>query len=144
MKGAYNTVPGVMGMILMMICAMMSSISIAREKELGTMEVILVSPMPPLLIILSKMVPYFTISLINFTTVLLLAVFVLKVPIAGSLALLILVSIIYIFVSLALGLLISSMVDSQIAALLFSVMGLIFPVVMLSGMMFLWAGGAGN
>jgi len=136
MKGAYSTVPGVMGMILMLICAMMSSISIAREKELGTMEVILVSPMPPLLIILSKMVPYFSISLINFTTVLLLAVFVLKVPIAGSLALLILVSIIYIFVSLALGLLISSMVDSQIAALLFSVMGLIFPVVMLSGLMF--------
>jgi ABC-2 type transport system permease protein len=136
MKGAYSTVPGVMGMILMLICAMMSSISIAREKELGTMEVILVSPMPPLLIILSKMVPYFSISLINFTTVLLLAVFVLKVPIAGSLALLILVSIIYIFVSLAPGLLISSLVDSQIAALLFSVMGLIFPVVMLSGMMF--------
>lgn len=136
MKGAYSTVPGVMGMILMLICAMMSSISIAKEKELGTMEVILVSPMPPLLIILSKMVPYFTISLINFATVLCLAVFVLEVPIAGSLALLILVSIIFIFVSLALGLLISSIVDSQIAALLFSVMGLIFPVVMLSGLMF--------
>jgi len=136
MKGAYSTVPGVMGMILMLICAMMSSISIAKEKELGTMEVILVSPMPPLLIILSKMVPYFTISLINFATVLCLAVFVLEVPIAGSLALLILVSIIFIFVSLALGLLISSVVDSQIAALLFSVMGLIFPVVMLSGLMF--------
>lgn len=136
LKGAYSTVPGVMGMILMLICAMMSSISIAREKELGTMEVILVSPMPPLLIILSKMVPYFTISLINFATVLCLAVFVLEVPIAGSLWLLILVSIIFIFVSLALGLLISSVVDSQIAALLFSVMGLIFPVVMLSGLMF--------
>lgn len=136
MKGAYSTVPGVMGMILMLICAMMSSISIAKEKELGTMEVILVSPMPPLLIILSKMVPYFTISLINFATVLCLAVYVLEVPIAGSMALLILVSIIFIFVSLALGLLISSVVDSQIAALLFSVMGLIFPVVMLSGLMF--------
>jgi ABC-2 type transport system permease protein len=92
--------------------------------------------MPPLMIILSKMVPYFTISLINFTTVLCLAVFVLKVPIMGSLALLILLSVIFIFVSLALGLLISSMVDSQVAALLFSVMGLIFPVVMLSGLMF--------
>ena len=136
MKGAYSTVPGVMGMILMLICAMMSSISIAKEKELGTMEVILVSPMPPLMIILSKMVPYFTISLINFSTVLCLAVFVLKVPIMGSLALLILLSVIFIFVSLALGLLISSMVDSQVAALLFSVMGLIFPVVMLSGLMF--------
>lgn len=136
LKGAYSTVPGVMGMILMLICAMMSSISIAREKELGTMEVILVSPMSPILIILAKVVPYFTLSLINFATVLCLAVFVLEVPIQGSLLLLILVSIIFIFVSLALGLLISSIVDTQIAALLFSVMGLMFPVIMLSGLMF--------
>ncbi len=136
LEGAYSTVPGVMGMILMLICAMMSSVSIAREKELGTMEVILVSPMPPLLIILAKVVPYFTLSLINFATVLFLAVFVLNVPIVGSLLLLIFVSVIFIFVSLALGLLISSVVDSQIAALLFSVMGLIFPVIMLSGLMF--------
>ena len=136
LKGAYSTVPGVMGMILMLICAMMSSISIAREKELGTMEVILVSPMPPILIILAKVVPYFALSLINFATVLCLAVFVLDVPIQGSLFLLILVSVIFIFVSLALGLLISSIVDSQIAALLFSVMGLMFPVIMLSGLMF--------
>jgi ABC-2 type transport system permease protein len=136
LKGAYSTVPGVMGMILMLICAMMSSISIAREKELGTMEVILVSPMPPLLIILAKVIPYFVISLINFVTVICLAVFVLDVPIVGSLWLLILVSVIFIFVSLALGLLISSVVDTQIAALLFSVMGLMFPVIMLSGLMF--------
>ena len=136
LKGAYSTVPGVMGMILMLICAMMSSISIAREKELGTMEVILVSPMPPILIILAKVIPYFVISLINFTTVICLAVFVLDVPIVGSLWLLILVSVIFIFVSLALGLLISSLVDTQIAALLFSVMGLMFPVIMLSGLMF--------
>lgn len=136
LKGAYNIVPGVMGMILMLVCAMMSSVSLAREKEMGTMEVILVSPMPPLLIILSKVIPYFTLSLINFITVLLLAVYVLEVPITGSLWLLILVSLIFIFVSLALGLLISSMVQSQIAALLFSVMGLMFPVIMLSGLMF--------
>jgi len=136
LKGAYSIVPGVMGMILMLICAMMSSISIAREKELGTMEVILVSPMPPILIILAKIVPYFVISLINFATVICLAVFVLDVPIVGSLWLLILVSVIFIFVSLALGLLISSIVDTQIAALLFSVMGLMFPVIMLSGLMF--------
>ena len=136
LKGAYNTVPGVMGMILMLVCAMMSSVSVAREKETGTMEVILVSPMPPLLIILSKMVPYFVISLVNFATVLALSVFVLEVPVAGSMGLLIFLSVIYIFVSLALGLLISSAVDTQIAALLFSVMGLIFPVVMLSGLMF--------
>ncbi len=85
MEGAYNIVPGVMGMVLMLICALMTSVSIAREKELGTMEVILVSPMPPLLIVLSKVVPYFTISLINFTNVLLIAVFALEVPVNGSL-----------------------------------------------------------
>ena len=136
LKGAYNTVPGVMGMILMLICAMMTSVSIAKEKELGTMEVILVSPMPPLMIIISKVIPYFTLSIVNYITVLLLSVFVLEVPIVGSLWLLTMVSLLFIFVSLALGLLISSLVDSQIAALLGSVMGLMLPVVLLSGLMF--------
>jgi ABC-2 type transport system permease protein len=136
MKGAYNIVPGVMGMVLMLICAMMTSVSIAREKELGTMEVILVSPMPPLLIVLSKVVPYFVISLINFTTVLLLAVFLLDVPVNGNLFSLYFVSVIFIFVALALGLLISSVTDKQQVALLVSAMGLMMPVVMLSGLMF--------
>ena len=136
MKSAYNIVPGVMGMVLMLICALMTSVSIAREKELGTMEVILVSPMPPLLIVLSKVVPYFTISLINFTNVLLLAVFLLGVPINGSLVSLYFVSIIFIFVALALGLLISSVAERQVVAMLMSAMGLMMPVVMLSGLMF--------
>ncbi len=136
MKSAYNIVPGVMGMVLMLICAMMTSVSIAREKEMGTMEVILVSPMPPLLIVLSKVVPYFAISLINFTNVLLIAVFMLEVPINGSLFSLYFVSIIFIFVALALGLLISSATDKQMVALLVSAMGLMMPVVMLSGLMF--------
>lgn len=136
MKGAYNIVPGVMGMVLMLICAMMTSVSIAREKEMGTMEVILVSPMPPLLIVLSKVLPYFTISLVNFTNVLLIAVFLLGVPVNGSLLSLYFVSIIFIFVALALGLLISSVTDKQLVALLISAMGLMMPVVMLSGLMF--------
>lgn len=136
MKGAYNFVPGVMGMILMLICAMMTSVSIAREKELGTMEVLLVSPMKPIFIILSKVVPYFFLSLINLTTILLLSVFLLKVPIAGSLFWLIVLSLVFIFVSLALGLLISSMVDKQLVALLISGMALMLPVILLSGMMF--------
>ena len=136
MKSSYNIVPGVMGMVLMLICAMMTSVSIAREKELGTMEVILVSPMPPILIILSKVVPYFVISMINFTNVLLLAVFLLDVPVKGSLALLYFVSIVFIFVALALGLMISSVAKTQIVALLMSAMGLLMPTVMLSGLMF--------
>ena len=103
MKSAYNIVPGVMGMVLMLICALMTSVSIAKEKEMGTMEVILVSPMPPILIILSKVVPYFVISVINFTSVLAIAVFTMDVPVNGSLALLYFVSIIFILVALALG-----------------------------------------
>lgn len=136
LKGSYNFVPGVMGMILMLICAMMTSVSIAREKELGTMEVLLVSPMRPVQIILSKVVPYFFISIINLATILLVSVFVLGMPINGSLCLLIFVSLLFIFVSLALGLLISSAVDKQMVALLVSALVLILPVMMLSGMMF--------
>lgn len=136
MVGAYNTVPGVMGMVLMLICAMMTSVSIAREKELGTMEVLLVSPMKPFLIIISKMVPYFTISIFNLISLLLLAVYVLHVPMNGSLLTLGLVSLIFIFVSLALGLLISSVVETQLVALLISGMVLMLPVILLSGLMF--------
>lgn len=83
MKSAYNFVPGVMGLILMLICAMMTSISIVREKETGTMEVLLVSPVRPLFIVLAKAVPYFVLSFVNLTTILLLSVFVLDVPVVG-------------------------------------------------------------
>jgi ABC-2 type transport system permease protein len=136
MKGAFNFVPGVMGMILMLICAMMTSISIAREKEMGTMEILLVSPMKPIFIILSKAVPYFVISIVNLTTILLISVFIMGVPVAGSFFWLITLSLIYIFLSLALGLLISAIVDSQLIALLISGMALMIPIIFLSGMMF--------
>ena len=136
MNGAYNTVPGVLGMILMLICAMMTSVSIAREKELGTMEVLLASPIKPFYIILSKVMPFLVISLVNFVTILLLSVFVLKVPVVGSLALLCCISLIFIFVSLALGLFISSLTDKQMVAMLISAAGLMLPIVLLSGLMF--------
>lgn len=136
MKSSYSFVPGVMGMIIMLICAMMTSISIAREKEMGTMEILLVSPMKPLFIILSKVIPYFFLSCINLATILLLSVYLLHVPIEGSLFTLIAVSLIYIFVSLAIGLLVSSVTNSQLVALLISGMALMMPVMYLSGMMF--------
>ena len=120
MKSTYNFVPGVMGLILMLICAMMTSISIVREKETGTMEILLVSPVKPLFVILSKAVPYFVLSFINLVTILLLSVYVLHVPVAGSLFWLITVSLLFIFVSLALGLLISSVTRTQVAAMLAS------------------------
>ena len=133
---AYNFVPGVMGMVLMMICAMMTSISIVREKELGTMEVLLVSPVHPFLLILAKLVPYLTMSAINVATILLVAVFVLGVPVAGSLAWLLLFSLLFVFVTLALGLLISTIAKTQVIAMLISGMVLMMPTVLLSGMMF--------
>lgn len=136
MKGAYNFVPGVMGMILMLICAMMTSISIAKEKEMGTMEVLLVSPVKPSHIILAKTIPYFVLSLINLSTILLISVFILGVPVAGSLFWLLMLSLVYILVNLSLGLVISSLVDNQQTALLISGMVLMLPVIMLSGMMF--------
>jgi len=136
MIGAFNFVPGVLGMILILICAMMTSIAIVREKEKGTMEILLVSPMKPIYTILSKITPYFVLSCINFATIMLLSVFVLKVPIAGSFLSLVVVSLLYIFVSLALGLLISTITNTQIAAMLISGMGLMIPVMLLSGMIF--------
>ena len=136
MKSSFNFVPGVMGMILMLICAMMTSISIVREKETGTMEVLLVSPMKPLSIILAKAVPYLVLSVVNLLTIMWLSVFVLHVPVAGSIFSLTLVSVIFIIVSLCIGLLISTISETQVAAMLISGMALMMPVMLLSGMMF--------
>ncbi len=136
MKSAYNFVPGVMGMVLMLICSMMTSISITREKETGSMEVLLVSPMNPLIILIAKTVPYFTLSAVNLATIILFAVVLLGVPVTGSLLLLVLVSLLFIFTALSLGILISSLVESQFVALLISGMGMMMPVMILSGMLF--------
>lgn len=136
MKGAFNFVPGVLGMIMILICAMMTSIAIVREKEMGTMEILLVSPMRPIYIIISKITPYFVLSFINFGTIMLLSVYVLGVPIAGSFISLVAVSLLYIILSLSLGLVVSTLTDSQQSAMLISGMGLMIPVMLLSGMMF--------
>lgn len=136
MLSSYNFVPGVMGMILMLICAMMTSISIVREKEMGTMEVLLVSPVHPIKVIVAKLVPYFVISAVNLIVILLLSVFVLGVPVVGSLGWLILLSLLFILVALSLGLFISTIVASQVAAMIISGMVLMMPTVLLSGMMF--------
>ena len=136
MKSAYNFVPAIMGMLLMLVCAMMTSISIVREKEKGTMEVLLVSPVRPLMIIVAKAIPYLLLAFVILVTILLMARFVLGVPLAGSLVWIVLVSIIYILLALSLGLLISNIAESQLVALLLSAMVLLMPIVMLSGMLF--------
>jgi ABC-2 type transport system permease protein len=136
MKSAYNFVPAIMGMLLMLICAMMTSISIVREKEKGTMEVLLVSPVRPLMVIIAKAVPYLVLAFGILITILLMARFVLGVPLAGSLFWILAVSTLYILLALSLGLLISNVAQTQLVALLLSAMVLLMPVVMLSGMLF--------
>jgi len=136
LKGAYNFVPGVMAMVLLLVCTMMTAITIVKEKEMGTMEVMLVSPMRPLMIVVAKAVPYVLLSAINIGSILLLSVFVLDVPIKGSIALLSVESILFTLVSLSLGLLISSGAASQQIAMFISLVALFLPTVMLSGFMF--------
>lgn len=136
MRSAYNFVPAIMGMLLMLICAMMTSISIVREKERGTMEIVLVSPTKPLLIILAKVVPYLVISIAILAIILLLSAFVLAVPIAGSLWALLLISGIYILLGLSLGLLVSNLAKTQFVALSICSMVVLTPILMLSGMIF--------
>jgi ABC-2 type transport system permease protein len=136
MRSAYNFVPGLMGMIFMLVCAMMTSVAIVREKENGTMEALLASPVKPVYMVVSKLAPYFIISWVIFIIILLLSVFVLKVPISGSLVWLNVFTLIFIVVALSLGLLISTIVETQVAAVLASGMGLIMPVMILSGYVF--------
>lgn len=136
MKSAYNFVPAIMGMLLMLMCAMMTSVSIVREKERGTMEVLLVSPVRPLMVMAAKCVPYMVMAFAVLACMLLMARLVLGVPLSGSVVWIIVVSAIYILLALSLGLLISNIAASQLMALLLSAMVLLMPIVMLSGMIF--------
>lgn len=136
MKSTYNFVPAIMGTLLMLVCAMMTSISIVREKEKGTMEVLLVSPTKPLMIIVAKLVPYLVLAFTILSIILLMSSYVLGVPIKGSLFWIYVVSTIYILLALSLGILVSTIAETQLVALLISAMLLMMPVIMLSGMMF--------
>ncbi len=136
MKSAYNFVPGIMGMLFILICAMMTSVSIVREKETGTMEILLVSPVRPMRIVTAKLVPYFVLSCIVLSTILLIAYGLLELPLSASAFNVVGVSLLYIILSLALGILISTMTRRQVVALLVSAMLFMLPVIMLSGMLF--------
>lgn len=136
LKGAFNFVPGVMAMVLLLVCTLMTAITIVREKETGTMEILLVSPVRPVLVVLAKAIPYLLLSTVNIISILLLSVFVLEVPVNGSLGLLMGISILFILVSLALGLLISAATATQQTAMFISLVALFLPTVMLSGFMF--------
>lgn len=136
LKSVFMFVPGVMTIILMLVSAMMTSISITREKELGTMEILLVSPLRPFQVIIGKVVPYIFLSIINAAVIVLLSIFIFKMPVEGSLFLLGAESVLFIIASLALGILISTIANTQQAAMMISLMGLMLPVILLSGFIF--------
>lgn len=136
LKGVTNYVPGVMALVLLLVCVLMTSVSIVKEKEMGTMEILLVSPVNPIWVIISKALPYFALSLLNLTIILLLSVYMLGLPIAGSVGLLFAESSLLILAALALGLLISNSTNSQQAAMLISLMGMLIPTLLFTGFMF--------
>jgi ABC-2 type transport system permease protein len=136
MKSVYMFVPGVMTIILMLVSAMMTSIAITKEKELGTMEILLVSPLKPTLIVVGKVVPYLLLAFINALVILALGKFMFGMPINGSVTLLLAICTLFVITALSLGILISTITDSQQVALMFSLMGLMLPTIILSGFLF--------
>lgn len=136
LKGAYNFVPGVMALVLMLVCTMMTAIAIVKEKEIGTMEVILVSPLKPFRIIIAKTIPYLVVSMLNIISILLISVYALDVPIAGSLWLLMAESILFTITSLSVGILISNTAKTQQTAMFTAMMSLFLPTLLFSGFLF--------
>jgi ABC-2 type transport system permease protein len=136
LKGAPNYVPGVMALVLMLVCVMMTAVSIVKEKETGTMEVLLVSPFSPFGVIIAKAVPYLILSLVNVVSILLLSVFVLDLPVNGNILLLFLESMLFIITCLAIGIFISVKTNSMQVAMLISLMGMMLPTILFSGFMF--------
>ncbi len=134
--GAYNFIPGVAALILMLVSAMMTSLTIAKEKETGTMDLLLVSPLPPIIIILGKVTPYVVLSFIDALIVFAMGYYIFEVPIIGSLPLLLLMSLIYVIVALSLGVLISTVADTQQTAMMASMFALLLPTMLLSGFIF--------
>jgi ABC-2 type transport system permease protein len=135
-NGSLNYIPGVMALILMLVCTALTSVSIVKEKELGTMEVLLVSPFKPLMVLIAKAVPYFLLSLANFTLILLLSVFMLHIEVRGNLFLLFVETALFILTCLSFGLLISNKTNAQQTALLISMMGMMLPTIIFTGFLF--------
>ncbi len=136
MKGVYMFVPGLMALILMLISALMTSVTITREKEFGTMELLLASPLKPREIILGKVTPYVLLSFVNAMTIILLGILVFDVPVVGSIWLLMIECMLYIILALSLGVLISTIAKTQQMAMIMSMLGLMLPTILLSGFIF--------
>ena len=136
MSGSMNFVPGVIALIMMIVSTTLTSVSIVREKEFGMMEVLLVSPVRPIFVLISKMIPYFVLSFFNLVLILIMSHFVLEVPVNGNILLVLLVSMLYIIACLALGLLISNVTSSQAFAMMISMAGIMLPTLLFTGFLF--------
>ena len=136
LRSANMFVPGLIAFILMLISALMTSITITREKETGTMEILLASPLHPVQIILGKVAPYLLLSVVNVLTVLVLALLLFDVPFRGSFMLFMALSGLFIVTALSLGILISTITSSQQVAMMIALAGLLLPVIILSGFIF--------
>ena len=135
-NGSLNFIPGVIALIFMIVSTALTSVSIVKEKEMGTMEILLVSPLKPIMVLIAKAVPYLVLSIVNFIIILALSVYLLDVHIKGSLVLIFVESIIFIITCLSLGLLISNVTNNQQTAMLISMMGMMLPTILFTGFMF--------
>lgn len=136
LNGSLLFIPGVIAMIMMIVCTTLTAVSVVREKEYGSLEVLLVSPLKPILVLISKALPYLVLSVINLILILIISRYVLSVPIRGDLALLFTESILFIITCLAFGLLISNIAKSQEIAMLLSMMGMLLPTLLFTGFLF--------
>ena len=136
LKSVYLFVPGLIALVLMLVCALMTSVTITREKEIGTMEVLLVSPLRPYQIIVGKVLPYLALSMVIVLLILGLARTVFGVPIRGSVTLLLLECALFTACALGLGIMISTRAATQQTATMVSLAGLLLPTVILSGFIF--------
>ncbi len=136
LSSAYNFVPGIMGLVLIIICTIMTSVSVAREKEKGSMELLLASPVRPHIMVLAKTIPYLAVSAVNIASILLLSYFVLGVPMRGPLWLILLLTLVYVILALAIGMLVSAIASVQSEAIMISGFSMMMPTLAFSGMLF--------
>jgi ABC-2 type transport system permease protein len=136
LKSSHFFVPGIVALILIMISALLTSVTIAREKETGTMEQLLVAPVTARQIVVGKVLPYILIAFLDGMLVILFARLVFGVPFQGSLLLLMFFTVLYVSAALSIGILISSRVRTQQVAMMFALVITMLPSVMLSGFIF--------
>jgi ABC-2 type transport system permease protein len=136
LKSRWFYVPAVLAMVLMLVTMMLPAMAVVREKEIGTLEQISVTPLRPWQLVIGKLIPFVIIGLVDLLLITALATFVLGVPLRGSLLTLVLLTLLYLLNTLGLGLLVSTLVSTQQQAMMFSAFGLMVPMIYLGGLIF--------